>query len=670
MSNEDKFIPKRFSATDDQEDEGNLILQTLVRNNQSIKLRLGGNDKTPNYDGVIELRNATHVIGKLEVQVRPVDSQRKDRPCYQVDASLVGYSRVSGLPFVLICYDRDTNKAYWKKIDDSIFEGAKEKQKSITVDFGADDQIADGIPYSDAWLKISKEHLEVHKQAEQLRKAMAILQSSGGDSSSGLLESPDALAELLQQIIEKSTQKYKTRLEEAQKLLRNHEIAAATAIVSELEQDLSGDKNEKELLVNVRNCLGNCYIRMERFEKAESTFRAAVGGDESSWKAQCNLAHVLYIRNTQKPEALERAEKAYEAQPDNEFVVSVYLLCLSFNDQKDALDKLLNERADFLAKSSEIQLALAQIQKEHKEYAQARKYLQQASALDPKNVHIHILLAETIYKEIRANALSSIAKGVLPDPADVKADIDTAINGLGVAIDVLSKTTDRQAHYRAFELRALLNTIKGDFAAAKSDCEKMSAVLPDAESWKIIKGQVFTQTNEYAEADQLLEPLAAGGRRDVLQILAYSNNRLGNHANAAKYFTTYIEESDSDQEWTAYTQSLWFSGDKKKAYQTALSLRKSGRAPIVIMREVELKRLFEMQEWAAVLDVLEDLIKAEPENAEHWLNRLAMNMNLNRKDRALELHAALPRQLIDSDGWARPKLAELERALRQMGWLR
>lgn len=163
MSTEEKFIPKRFSTTDDQEDEGNLILQNLVRNNGAVKLRLGGNDKTPNYDGLIELRNDTHVVGKLEVQVRPVDPQRKERPCYQVDASLVGYSKVSGLPFVLICYDRERNKAYWKKIDDSIFQGAKEKQKSITVNFEPQDEIADGIHYSDAWFKISKEHLEIHQ---------------------------------------------------------------------------------------------------------------------------------------------------------------------------------------------------------------------------------------------------------------------------------------------------------------------------------------------------------------------------------------------------------------------------------------------------------------------------------------------------------------------------
>lgn len=670
MSNNDKFTPKQFSTSDDQEDESTLILQNLVRNNQAVKLRLGGNDKTPNYDGIIELRNDKHVIGKLEVQVRPVDPQRTDRPCYQVDASLVGYSRISGLPFLLICYDRKNDKAYWKKIDDSLFDGAKTKQKSITVNFEPTDEIRDGMSYSDDWLKISKDHLEIHKQAEQLRKAISVLKSSAGDSFPGLLDSPENLGQLLQQLIDTSKEKYRARLEEAQKLLRESEIAAATKIVSELEKELSTKKDEQELLVSVRNCLGNCYIRLEQFAEAEACFREALREDEFSWKAQCNLAHALYIRNTAKAEALELSEKAYKAQGDNEFVVSVYLLCLSFADTQAKFDKFLKDRADFIGSSSEIQIALAQIHKERADFRTARTRFERAAELDGSNVHIQILLAETIYKNIRSNAMSSIAHGRMPNQEESKAETQAALAGLDVAIKKLSETTDRKALCRAYELYALLTMLSGDFGKAITACDKMDAVLPGRESCKVIKGQIFTQTDQFEDAVNLLEPLAATGRRDVLQILACSHYRLANYGEAAKFFTAYIEDTDGDQEWFAYTQSLWLCGEKKRAYQAAYQLRKAGKAPIVIMREVELKRVFELEEWRAALDVLEDLIKAEPENAEHWLNRLAMNMNLQRKERALEMYAALPRELIESDGWARPKLIELELGMRKMGWIR
>jgi hypothetical protein len=162
MTNEDRFVPKGFSPSDDQEDEGNVILQNLVRRNPKVKLRLGGNDKTPNRDGFIELRAEKHVIGKLEIQVRPVDSERKkqNRLCYQLDASLIGHSLVAGLPFILVCYDRESDKAYWKHIMEALFDGAKPDQQTKTVEFVAEDEIGDGLSYTDSWLQLVREHLE------------------------------------------------------------------------------------------------------------------------------------------------------------------------------------------------------------------------------------------------------------------------------------------------------------------------------------------------------------------------------------------------------------------------------------------------------------------------------------------------------------------------------
>ncbi len=175
MTNQDRFVPKEFSPSDDQEDEGNVILQNLVRRNPKVKLRLGGNDKTPNRDGFIELRNEKAVIGKLELQVRPIDSERKkkqNRFCYQLPASLIGHSLVAGLPFILICYDRETNKAYWKHVTQALFDGAKPEQDSKTVEFLAEDEIGDGLSYTDSWLQLVSQHLELPNEINELKRAL------------------------------------------------------------------------------------------------------------------------------------------------------------------------------------------------------------------------------------------------------------------------------------------------------------------------------------------------------------------------------------------------------------------------------------------------------------------------------------------------------------------
>jgi hypothetical protein len=165
MASDERFKPKQYSESDDQEDEGNLILRNLTSSNSKIKLRLGGNDKTQDRDGFVELREDNRFIGKLEVQVKPIDSQRKTKPCYQLDASLVGHSKAAGLPFILICYDRDKKLAYWKQIDEGLFANANDTQQSVTVNFDTTlDGIGDGFPYFERWQQLVDNHLEATRE--------------------------------------------------------------------------------------------------------------------------------------------------------------------------------------------------------------------------------------------------------------------------------------------------------------------------------------------------------------------------------------------------------------------------------------------------------------------------------------------------------------------------
>lgn len=161
-----RFTPKEFSPDDDQEDDGNQLVLNLTKNNKFVKFRVTGNDKTPGRDGFIELRDEETVIGKLEVQMKPIDSQRKEKkPCYQLDASLVGYSNRAGLPVVLICYDLNKQKAYWKRLGEDLFIGTKDTQQSVTVDFDpATDELADGFPYFETWKQMVFDHLEATRE--------------------------------------------------------------------------------------------------------------------------------------------------------------------------------------------------------------------------------------------------------------------------------------------------------------------------------------------------------------------------------------------------------------------------------------------------------------------------------------------------------------------------
>lgn len=670
MSDDDKFVPKGISLSDDQEDAGNLMIQNLVKKNDRVKLRLGGNDKTPNRDGFIELRADGIVIGKLEAQVKPVDRPRKDKKghlCYQLPASLVGHSLVAGLPVVLICYDRDTEKAYWKHVTKALFDGA-EGQNSRTIDFVAQDEIGDGFPYTDSWFELSAKHLEALKLGAMVREAM---EQIGGDKGfTGALDSPEAFAELLKRVQDTAGEKYKTRLEEAQKLFNDFEIVAATKILAPLAEEMAKDKQPANLLFDVFIWLGNCRYRLEEFTKAEDCFREAMKLEPENPRAQTNVAHILYVRNSDKKEAIALAKAGYDKRPDHEHTIATYLMCLSFNKDINKLEEIVCERKELVEKSSVLKLALGQVAKEHGDYASASTLFKKAIELDGKNFHARILYAEGVYKQARASGLKLIDEGIVPDPEASGKELNDAVAELGIAIEFFTKTTDRAALYRAYDIRSVIYMIRGNFDKALADCEKMDAVIPDKEFAKIVRAQIYTQLDRFDEVIPLLEPLVGGGRRDVLQALAYSHYRLKHWDEAASYFTKYInEDSDSDSERLAYIQCLQFSGDKKKAYQLARKLRIAGRAPFVVMREVELHRLLELQDWAGAIEVIEDLIKAAPANGEPWIQRVVMYFNLRNRQRAMKFYAELPHDVIERDDWARHYLAEFEGKLRLVGWL-
>jgi tetratricopeptide (TPR) repeat protein len=665
------FKPKQFSKTDDQEDEGNLIIQNLVRKNKKVKIRLGGNDKTPGRDGFLELRDTDTVLGKLEIQAKPVDSEEKKEGRglrYKLPATLIAYSERAGLPVILICYDRDTDKAYWKHINRSLFEGTKSDQKTKLIDFAADDEIADARPYTEAWFGLLEKHLQSLKLAEMMRPALKQLADEKGIA--GLLESPEAMAELLKHIYDTAAEKYKTRLKEAQKLFNDSEIEAATKILAPLSEELRQGKESKETLFDVLIWLGNCRYRLEQFEEAEKCFREALEIDQKSARAQSNLAHILYVRNTKKKEALDFAKAAFVARPEHAETLGTYLLCLSFNKETKELEQIVELNKAVIENSSVLQVVLAQVARERMDYKGACKPLLKAMELDPNNHHAKILYGETVYKLVRTDATDLISRGIVPDPEQAETQLADAVSKIDDAIGFLTKRGDRAALYHAYDCRAVINMIRNRFDDTLADCNKMESVIPEREFAKIVRAQVFSQQNRFIEVIKVLEPLADSGRHDVLQLLAYSHYRLNQYKEAAGFYDKYIDEdSASIPELCSYVQCLWFSGNTKHAYQLAYKLRKAGKAPIEIMREVELKRMIELRDHKACLEIIEDLLKAEPRNPDTWIQRIAMHMELRNREQAMRFYGELPRNLIQDD-WARQYLSNIEQGLRQLGWLR
>ncbi len=119
--------PAPYPNTDAAEVDAVNTFNSLI-NTKFVKSDIRTRDKVPNVDGTIELVDESRVpYGKIEVQIRKVPTGATSYSC---PSTLVAYSTVSTLPFILICVDPEGKKAFWRKISATMPE-YREGQKSF-----------------------------------------------------------------------------------------------------------------------------------------------------------------------------------------------------------------------------------------------------------------------------------------------------------------------------------------------------------------------------------------------------------------------------------------------------------------------------------------------------------------------------------------------------------
>jgi len=152
--------PAKYSPQAISESLSINMLEGLL-NKSCVVTFLSKNDKTPNYDGYLELIEDGLPIGKLEVQIKTL---RKNYvlPSYSVKFNLLAYIRdVTQLPFVLIAVDNKNKKAYWTEISKELatkkLGQKKEGKQTISIRFPDNNEITQNPPYKD-WNLIISEH--------------------------------------------------------------------------------------------------------------------------------------------------------------------------------------------------------------------------------------------------------------------------------------------------------------------------------------------------------------------------------------------------------------------------------------------------------------------------------------------------------------------------------
>ena len=147
--------PAAYSESDPKDRRAINTLERIL-NFKQITPYLKAGDKTPNYDGYLELLHEDGTpLGEIRVQVKTIKENRKKYSC---KSKYVAYSEVCMLPFLLICVDVENNRAYWKQLTPTMPE-YKEGQKNFTIHFNdSTDLIDEGEYYRQKWIQMIEEY--------------------------------------------------------------------------------------------------------------------------------------------------------------------------------------------------------------------------------------------------------------------------------------------------------------------------------------------------------------------------------------------------------------------------------------------------------------------------------------------------------------------------------
>jgi hypothetical protein len=150
----DKSSPAPYPETLKVELESIHIVEGLCLG-KLVMPNISRNDKTPNNDGHIELLDTLlHPTGQVCVQIK---GSRKNTCKYKCDASLIGYSKTQGNPFLLIFVSLPTRAAYWKQIHETMDEFDCSK-KSFTIHFTTADLIDKEGSFVTKWSNLCDEY--------------------------------------------------------------------------------------------------------------------------------------------------------------------------------------------------------------------------------------------------------------------------------------------------------------------------------------------------------------------------------------------------------------------------------------------------------------------------------------------------------------------------------
>lgn len=158
--------PKIISKTSTTDALSINILENILLNSNVMHPRLKSDDKTPNQDGYVDVKNGKlEPIGELTVQVKTLKKGKKHHSC---ESTLVERAEEMANPFLFICVDQVNKSAYWRRLSKDMPE-YKPDQNSFTIKFTNADLIDLSFSFCKPWTELAIQRARLPNDYKSLR---------------------------------------------------------------------------------------------------------------------------------------------------------------------------------------------------------------------------------------------------------------------------------------------------------------------------------------------------------------------------------------------------------------------------------------------------------------------------------------------------------------------
>ena len=242
----------------------------------------------------------------------------------------------------------------------------------------------------------------------------------------------------------------------AHRYMSEHNYGLAIEIYNNI---LSGDKANKEALLNA----GNCYFHMKDLQNSELCYRTLLLNDPSNYEAMNNLASLLSLKR-KKDASLElyrRATKHKDAGFEIWYNYGCVLADLGkFSEAKEALERSLN-----LSPTIITYIKLSRLYESYGYYSDAKQKAEEALRIDPENT---ALLAQLGNICVKLNDMEK-AKELYLKALKINSALKITWTNLGT---IYSNERDKEKAKMCY-LRAL--NIDSEYSIAQENLNKLSA---------------------------------------------------------------------------------------------------------------------------------------------------------------------------------------------------